>query len=49
MTTSYIRVPFVPVPVPIQVPNTGAQQAPAYEQQPPYYQQQPVYPQSPWG
>jgi Hsp70 protein len=56
MTTSYIRVPFVPVPVPIQVPNTGAPQAPAYEQQPPYYQQQPpyyqqqpVYPQSPWG
>jgi hypothetical protein len=49
-------VPFVPVPVPIQVPNTGApqapayeQQPPAYEQQPPYYQQQPVYPQSPWG
>jgi hypothetical protein len=54
MTTSYIRVPFVPVPVPIQVPNTGPttppyyeQPAPAYQQQPAY--QQPVYPQSPWG
>jgi hypothetical protein len=48
MTTSYIRVPFVPVPVPIQVPNQGPayQEPPAY--QPPAYQQ-PVYPQSPWG
>jgi hypothetical protein len=43
MTTSYIRVPFVPVPVPIQVPNQG----PAYQEPPAY--QQPVYPQSPWG
>lgn len=41
MTTSYIRVPFVPVPVPIQVPNQGPPQQPAY--------QEPVYPQSPWG
>jgi hypothetical protein len=49
MTTSYIRVPFVPVPVPIQVPNSGVQQAPAYEQPQYPYQQQPVYPQSPWG
>lgn len=41
MTTSYITVPFVPVPVPIQVPNQGPPEQPAY--------QQPVYPQSPWG
>jgi hypothetical protein len=25
MTTSYITVPFVPVPIPIQVPNQGPQ------------------------
>ena len=44
MTTSYIRVPFVPVPVPIQVPNQGP------VQQPPQYQQpyQPYQP-SPFG
>ncbi len=49
MTTSYIRVPFVPVPVPIQVPNTGpVEQPPAY--QAPQYQQpyQPYQP-SPYG
>jgi actin-like ATPase involved in cell morphogenesis len=47
MTTSWVRVPFVPVPVPVQVPNQGpVQQAPQY--QPPAYQP-PVYPQSPWG
>ena len=49
MTTSYIRVPFVPVPVPIQVPNTGpVEQPPAY--QAPQYQQpyQPYQP-SPFG
>jgi hypothetical protein len=38
MTTSYITVPFVPVPIPIQVPN----QAPQYEApQYPYQYQQP--------
>jgi actin-like ATPase involved in cell morphogenesis len=38
MTTSYITVPFVPVPIPIQVPNQGPQsQAPQY----PYQYQQP--------
>ena len=44
MTTSYIRVPFVPVPVPIQVPNQGP------VPQPPQYQQpyQPYQP-SPFG
>ncbi|WP_123026855.1 Hsp70 family protein [Mycolicibacterium stellerae] len=42
MTTSYITVPFVPVPVPIQVPNRGT------VEQPPAYQE-PLYPQSPWG
>jgi hypothetical protein len=34
MTTSYITVPFVPVPIPIQVPNNPA----------PQYQQPPQYP-----
>jgi hypothetical protein len=48
MTTSYIRVPFVPVPVPIQVPNQGpVEQAPAYQQPQPY--QPPVYQPGPWG
>ena len=41
MTTSYITVPFVPVPVPIQVPNQGPPPPPAY--QPPLYQP------GPWG
>jgi hypothetical protein len=35
MTTTYINVPFVPVPIPIQVPQTQAPQnpyqAPQYE------------------
>jgi hypothetical protein len=36
MTTSYITVPFVPVPIPIQVPNSGPppQEYPQYPQQP---------------
>ena len=34
MTTSYITVPFVPVPVPIQVPNQGPVQQPPQYQQP---------------
>jgi hypothetical protein len=45
MTTSYITVPFVPVPIPIQVPatQTPSQQYP-YQQQPQYpYQQQNPY------
>jgi actin-like ATPase involved in cell morphogenesis len=38
MTTSYINVPFVPVPIPIQVPNQGPQsQAPQYPYQAPQY------------
>lgn len=41
MTTSYITVPFVPVPIPIQVPNSGTTPAP------PQYPQQPQYPQYP--
>ena len=41
MTTSWVNVPFVPVPVPIQVPNQGPPPPPAY--------QPPVYPQGPWG
>jgi hypothetical protein len=36
MTTSYITVPFVPVPIPVQVPNTPVP--------PPVYQQPPLFP-----
>lgn len=46
MTTSYLTVPFVPVPIPIQVPSTSS--APPVYQQPPYYQQPPVYQQPPY-
>jgi hypothetical protein len=43
MTTSYITVPFVPVPIPIQVPNSGTP-VPQYPyQQPQYPYQQPQY------
>jgi hypothetical protein len=38
MTTTYINVPFVPVPIPIQVPQ-NQYQAPQY--QPPYQYLQP--------
>ncbi|WP_293244219.1 hypothetical protein [Mycolicibacterium sp.] len=42
MTTSYITVPFVPVPIPIQVPSTPT---PSYQPyQPPVYQQPPQFP-----
>jgi hypothetical protein len=49
MTTSYITVPFVPVPIPIQVPAAPQTQAPQYpyEQAPQYpyqYQQPPQLP-----
>ncbi|WP_234713650.1 hypothetical protein [Mycolicibacterium conceptionense] len=48
MTTTYVTVPFVPVPIPIQVPNRGETQQP-YPQQPQYpYQQQPQYPYRPY-
>lgn len=56
MTTTYITVPFVPVPIPIQVPNTGAttqqpqypyEQNP-YQQQYPYQQESPYQPQYPY-
>ena len=52
MTTSYITVPFVPVPIPIQVPATQAPSTnpPPYYQQPQYQQpqyQQPQYQQQP--
>ena len=46
MTTSYITVPFVPVPIPIQVPNQGTP-TPQYPQYP-QYPQQPQYPQYPY-
>ena len=41
MTTSYITVPFVPVPIPIQVPATPTPYD--HRTQPPVYQQ-PQYP-----
>jgi hypothetical protein len=28
MTTTYIKVPLIPVPIPIQVPNRGAPASP---------------------
>ena len=40
MTTSYITVPFVPVPIPIQVPATPTPEQ-TYQQYQPY--QPPVY------
>jgi hypothetical protein len=40
MTTSYITVPFVPVPIPIQVPATPTPTYQPYQPyQPPVYQQ----------
>ncbi|MGH3580989.1 MAG: hypothetical protein ACRDUB_05350 [Mycobacterium sp.] len=30
MTTTFITVPFVPVPIPIQVPNRGEPSTPSY-------------------
>jgi actin-like ATPase involved in cell morphogenesis len=46
MTTSYINVPFLPVPIPIQVPNQGPQtQAPQYPYQAPQYPYQYQQPQ----
>jgi hypothetical protein len=45
MTTTYINVPFVPVPIPIQVPQTQAPQTPQYPYgQPQYPYQAPQYP-----
>ncbi|WP_235654374.1 hypothetical protein [Mycolicibacterium houstonense] len=44
MTTTYVTVPFVPVPIPIQVPNRGETQQPQY----PYQPQQPQYPYQPY-
>jgi hypothetical protein len=40
MTTSYITVPFVPVPIPIQVPATPT----PYDPYPPPVYQQPQFP-----
>jgi hypothetical protein len=47
MTTTYITVPFVPVPIPIQVPYQAPQnpyQAPQNPYQAPQYQQPPQLP-----
>jgi actin-like ATPase involved in cell morphogenesis len=52
MTTSYITLPFVPVPIPIQVPSTPAPYQPPAYQEPPYGQPQygqPQYGQPPYG
>ncbi|WIM87109.1 Hsp70 family protein [Candidatus Mycobacterium wuenschmannii] len=54
MTTTYLNLPFVPVPIPVQVPEGQQPQQPQnqYPQQNPYqqgpYQQNP-YQQSPYG
>ncbi|WP_414688921.1 Hsp70 family protein [Mycobacterium sp.] len=56
MTTTYLNLPFVPVPIPVQVPEGqgGATQQPPnpYQQQNPYqqnpYQQSPYAPQNPY-
>jgi hypothetical protein len=45
MTTTYIKVPFVPVPIPIQVPQTQAPQYQPPQTQAPQYQPQYQYPQ----
>ena len=51
MTTAYVRLPFVPVPIPIQVPKgadpSTPQYAPANPYSPGYQQQYPGYQQSP--
>ncbi|MUL76259.1 Hsp70 family protein [Mycolicibacterium sp. CBMA 226] len=44
MTTSYIRLPFVPVPIPIQVPKGPDQPAESQPPTNPYYPGQPQYP-----
>ncbi len=60
MTTTYLNLPFVPVPIPVQVPEgqAGASQQPQnpYQQQNPYqplqqnpYQQSPYMPQNPYA
>ena len=52
MTTTYLKLPFVPVPIPIQVPQGqgGATQQPdsPYQPQNPYQQQSPYMPQNPY-
>lgn len=45
MTTEWIHVPLLPVPIPVQVPQTQAPQAPAPQYTP--YPQYPQYPQYP--
>lgn len=44
MTTQWIHVPLLPVPIPVQVPQTQAPQAPAPQYTP--YPQYPQYPQN---
>jgi hypothetical protein len=45
MTTEYLRVPFVPVPIPVQVPD---RQGGANQPQNPYQPQSPYQPQNPY-
>ena len=45
MTTEYLRLPFVPVPIPVQVPDG---QGGANQPQNPYQQQSPYQPQYPY-
>ena len=52
MTTTYLKLPFVPVPIPVQVPEGqgGASQPPApYQPQSPYQPQYPYQQQYPYG
>ncbi len=52
MTTTYLKLPFVPVPIPVQVPEgqggTNQQPQSPYQPQNPYQQQSPYEPQSPY-
>ena len=52
MTTTYLKLPFVPVPIPVQVPEGqgGASQPQSpYQPQNPYQPQSPYQPQYPYG
>jgi Hsp70 protein len=53
MTTTYLKLPFVPVPIPVQVPEgpgaTNQQPQSPYQPQNPYQPQSPYQPQYPYG
>ena len=52
MTTTYLKLPFVPVPIPVQVPEepgaTNQQPQSPYQPQNPYQPQSPYQPQNPY-